>query len=164
MAASGRCDVTKRVFKTKTEENRQNILENSVPKNTKSATKTWVTCFNQYLQHKEIANIIEEVTTDDLAKILYDFWSEVSPTEKGLQQRKKTQIKKEINSENEDEPRYSNSTLSCIRAGINRHLKTKRGVDMISDTRFTKANEMFKAVTKEGKKNGMGATRHKETY
>ena len=53
-------------------------------------------------------------------------------------------------------PLTQNSTMKCIRAGINRYYKTSRSLDMISDPRFIQENEMFKGMARVGKDEGRG--------
>ena len=74
-------------------------------------------CFSDYLRIKKLGNIIEEISMDDLANILYDFWVEIVPTETS------TNIKIGDNNKENGVPRYTNTTLKCIyeRKQINRY-------------------------------------------
>ncbi len=54
---------------------------------------------------------------------------------------------------------YHLQSLKCICAGINRYLKDTRNIDIISDLRFTKTNQMFSGVTKQTRKEGHGSTK-----
>ena len=146
-----------RAFKQLNSDQKTKILQNTKPVNTKNATKTWLKCFNDYLKSKQLGNIIEEIATDELANIFFDFWAELVPTE--ASSKKKIEG---INKEN-NVPRYANTTLKCIRAAINRHLKKNRSIDIMKDPRFTRSNEMFKAMQKEGKRQGKGSIKHKST-
>ena len=47
------------------------------------------------------------------------------------------------------------------RAALNRYFKSKHGIDIISNEKFIKANEIFQAVTKQGKEQGCGETKSK---
>ena len=105
-------------------------MDNKSTENPKRATKTRLKCFNEYIQEKEIANIIEEVTNADMPDVLFKFYSEVH----------------KVKGDNDDETRYASTTLRCIRSGINRYMKEKRSIDIISDPRFIKSNELFIAI------------------
>ena len=52
---------------------------------------------------------------------------------------------------------YKLQSLKRIKAGINRHLKESRNI--IADVHFSKADEMFKGVSKERRINGKGSTK-----
>ena len=54
-------------------------------------------------------------------------------------------------------------SIKCIRAGINHWTKEHENIEIIADVRFSKANEMFKAVTTKLKLVGKGFTKSKET-
>ncbi len=43
-------------------------------------------------------------------------------------------------------------------AGINRHIKETRGIDIVSDPHFMRANEMFDGVKVEAKNQGKAIT------
>ena len=70
-----------RAFKQLNNNDKLNILQNTKAANTKNATKTWLKCFNDYLRVKKLGNIIEEISMDDLANTLYEFWVDIVPTE-----------------------------------------------------------------------------------
>ena len=53
--------------------------------------------------------------------------------------------------------------MKCIRAALNRHFKATRGLDIISDSRFIGANEMFRRMTRKDKKEGRGETQSMPT-
>ena len=86
--------------------------------------------FNEYIQEKQIANITEEVTDADMPDVLFKFYSEVH----------------KVKGDNDDETRYASTNLRCTRSGINRYMKEKRSIDIISDPRFIKSNELFIAI------------------
>ena len=56
---------------------------------------------------------------------------------------------------------YKNSSLKSGRAALNRYFKGKHGINIISNEKFIKANEIFQAVTKLGKEEGWGETNSK---
>lgn len=119
----------------------QNILDERQKDNTKKATKTWLKCINEYVKDKKFGTDLDAVTDEDLPKVLFKFYTEART------------VKNE---------RYKNSTLKCIRAGVNRHIKETRGIDIVSDKRFIRCNEVFKGVQKQGKKAGKGSVKHKD--
>ncbi len=53
---------------------------------------------------------------------------------------------------------YKLQSLKCILAGLNRFIKEQRGIDIITDSRFHKTNEMFKGMAKVTCKAGLGST------
>ena len=53
---------------------------------------------------------------------------------------------------------YKVQSLKCIRAAINQYTKEHRNLDIISDVRFAKPNEMFKGVSKDLYQKGKGMT------
>ena len=77
---------------------------------------------------------VDEITTEQLPDALENFYSEIT--------------KKKIGSGTAE---YKNSTLKCIRAGINRYYKSNRSLDIIADPKFIQANEMFKGMSRINK-------------
>ena len=73
-----------------------------------------------------------------------------------------------INDENKDPKdvkppeRYCNMSMKSLRAGINRYMKEKRGLDIIADQQFQRANKIFDAVLKDNKSKGKGVVHHKK--
>lgn len=122
-------------------QDKQDILDNRQKENTKKATKTWLKCINDYINAKKIADGLDAVTDEKLPEVLFDFYTEARTAK------------------NE---RYKNSTLKCIRAGVNRYVKETRGIDIVSDQNFIRCNEVFKGVQKQGKKAGKGSVKHKD--
>lgn len=120
---------------------KENLMDIRVAPNTKKATKTWLKCINDYVTECELGQTIDDVTDENLPNVLFDFYTEVRST------------KNEV---------YKNTTLRCLRAGINRYIKEKRSIDIVADKRFIRTNEIFKGVQKEGKQMGKGAIKHKD--
>ena len=58
--------------------------------------------------------------------------------------------------------RYHNTTMKGIRAGINRYTKEKCNIDIISDKRFIRCNELFQGVLKENTAAGFGNVTHND--
>ena len=105
-----------------------------IKKNTQKATQSAVSQFEAYLQLKNLPNI-SAISKDLLVETLLNFYVEVRPK----------------NDEN-----YAVQSLKCKRAALNRYFKPNRGIDITTDTTFTKANEMFKGVCVHSKKQGKG--------
>ena len=145
-------------FKTLTDNEKQAILKNRKAENTNKATDLWMTCFKQYLQEKDLP-IVELLTTEELPPILSDFYSEV----KKKNPTKNTKGKNNLD-ENDAPPcqEYKTSSLKCIRAALNQYFRSERGLDIISNEKFIKANEMFTGVTKTARQEGRGSVQHKE--
>ena len=130
-----------------TEEERNKILFDAVPENTRNATKSALNHLNEYIRQKNggLQLTIDDIGTEELPQVMYEFYTDAR-----------------YKSSNDGKlEKYKNTTLNSIRAGINRHLKDTRGVDIMKDERFVKSNQMFKAVKKENKKDGHGNVDHK---
>ena len=127
-------------FKTLNDAEKENILKNSKAENTNKATKMWVGLFEDYLAKTQDKSL-DEIPDNDLPPLLNGFYSEVC--KKKLDKNGKIQ-------------EYKTSTLKCIRAGLNRHFKATRSIDIITDQRFIQCNEMFKGVACIGKAEGWG--------
>ena len=86
----------------------------------------------------------EEASCDELNTMLRQFYGELMP--------KKGQ-------------RYSRSAYMNIRNGINRHLNAppfSRKLNIMQDRDFAPANQVFTAVLKELRRDGMDKTKHKD--
>ena len=82
---------------------------------------------------------MDAISIDRLPNILEDFYTEV------CKKRHKGQTIE-----------YKNSTMKCLRTALNRFFKANRCVDIIADPHFIQADEMFKGITCQGKKEGRG--------
>ena len=140
--------VRKTFIKQHTAEEREQLLFNAIPQNTRNATKSALKHLNEYIRVKNGGlNIsIDDIGSEELPQLLFEFYTDAQYKAK---------------SENDDPEKYKNTTLKSIRAGINRHLKDVRGLDIMKDSRFVKSNQMFKAVTKANKQEGRGSVEHK---
>lgn len=138
--SSDSADGSSRFLKLKSND-KKNIMDERFKQNTRKATQTWLKCINDYVKERKMGNTLDEVSSKDLPDVLYDFYAEVRSTKK---------------------QRYKNTTLKCLRAGINRHIKETRSIDIVSDPQFIKCNELFKGVQKVGKKEGKGSIKHKD--
>ena len=56
---------------------------------------------------------------------------------------------------------YSKSTSNSLRFGLNLHFKATRGFDIINDSYFTDANEVFGAKCVDLKRQGLARVEHK---
>lgn len=124
-------------FFTKTTNEKEEIFKKRKAPSTNEATKVWMKCFNDYLKEKNLPDA-DLLTLEDnqLPNVLSDFYTEVRKSDA--------------------EGEYKTSTLKCIRAAINRHYKATRSLDILSDPRFIKSNEMFTGVAKKAKQEGRG--------
>ena len=145
-------------FKTLTEAQKDGIMQGRSAENTNKATKLWVDCLREYLDEKGMP-ILEEVCDAELPKLLSDFYTEVKKKEKSPNSKKKGTKKTKSPTVSDEE--YKNSSLQCMRAALNRYFKEKRGLNIISNETFIQANEMFRGVTKEGRRKGRGSCDHK---
>ena len=133
-------------------EDKDKLIQNRKAKNMNRATKQWVDCFQVYLTERNLSQL-DDIVNDNLAKIIGDFYFSLRK-----KQPKKT---KEQNDDDTDELYYKNCSLKSGRAALNHHLKGMRGIDIISNETFIQANEIFKAVTRDGKIKGHGKTQSK---
>ncbi len=91
---------------------------------------------NEYIEDKNLPEL-SNTPDAELPNLLESFYSDVH---------------------NKQGERYKLQSLKCILAGLNRHFKETRNLDIISDPLFTKSNEMFKGVVKQICKMGLGST------
>ena len=95
---------------------------------------------------------IDHIESDALPKVIGDFYFAARKkrySDEGLEENATEKAKSRLKY-------YKNSSLKSGRAAINRYIKGKRGIDIISNEKFIKANEIFQAITKEGKEEGRG--------
>ena len=94
-------------FKSLSTEEKEDLKKKCKSESTNKTTKTWDNCLENYLFEKALPKN-DDIDPNDLSEILDGFYAEVNK-------------KKEI--EGSDE--YKNSTLKCIRAGINGYFRKK---------------------------------------
>ena len=143
-------------FETLDEATKEELLQNRKALNTNRATKQWVSCLNAYLNERDLPDI-DHVDLDELPTIIGDFYFSVRKkriSEDGLEDNATDQTKSKLKY-------YKNSSLKSGRAALNRHFKATFGIDIISNDKFIKANEIFQAITKQGKEEGRGETESK---
>ena len=127
-----------RGFVETTEEEVAELIEGSKSKNTNRSTKSALTRFKTFLQLREYPDI-DDLDLDELPSILSKFYTDVRTQKAGEQ--------------------YQTGSFKVIRAGLNRFFKVEKGVDIVSDQRFMKANLIFDSVQVQAKKVGKGATK-----
>ena len=124
-------------FDSKSEIDLKVILDERNAKNTKRATKNNMKIFYDYLEGKNYKPLLD-LADEELPDILFKFYGDL----------------RRMNGEV-----YKLQSLKCIRAGINRYTKAERNLDIISDVRFSRANELFKGKSKVVCKEGKGSTK-----
>ena len=113
---------------------KDDISDGRNKKSTQRATDGAVRQLEAFLQVQKLPKL-DNIATDKLPDILNDFYPAIKL---------------------EKSNKYHVQTLKCKRAALNRYLKTQRGMDIISDERFICCNEMFKGITVDAKKKGLG--------
>lgn len=115
-------------------------MKNRKAPNTQKATRLWMNVFREYLDQRNY-DTAEIIDTKELPDALTNFYTELRKTD-GTSE-------------------YKMSSLKSARAAINRFYRESRCLDIITDTRFIRANEMFKGVTRKAKQEGRGDTESK---
>ncbi len=118
-------------FKTTSEAEKQQILEERNSSSTNKATKGILKILTDYIFEKKNMPDVEQTTDTQLPQLLETFYAEVCQQNGEM---------------------YKLASLKCICAGLNRHFKETRSLDIISDPKFTKANEIFKGSETNQKK------------
>ena len=134
---------TKRVFKDRSNEQKETLLEGKDKKSTQRATSGALRQFLDYLELKNLPKLHAITDPSQLNAILSDFYTALRPLK--------------------DAEDYCVQSLKCIRSGLNRFMRKDKGWDICNDPPFVKSNEMFKAVCVEAKKNGKGCCRSTPT-
>ena len=91
---------------------------------------------NAFLAFKEYGEI-DEIDLDDWPKILENFYGSVRTKKNG-----------EL---------YQTSSFKVVRAGLNRWFKVNKDLDIVNDSRFSKANLVFNSVQEKAKKRRQGS-------
>ena len=123
-------------FASLSKEKIDELMENRQAKKTRQATKSHLKLLDEFLDEKHMKKL-EDTTDAELPEVLFTFY---------------TNIRKEGGE------MYKLASMKCIRASLNRHIKEKRNIDIISGARFIQANEMFRAVSIKTKKQGKAVT------
>ena len=96
-------------------------------------------CFEDFLRESGRSTDFLQCTIGDLDDALREFYFAARKTDGSL---------------------FKKSALRNKRYGLKRHLKDNRNVDILSDPAFIKSNEVFKAMSVELKRNGLGKIDH----
>ena len=126
-------------FANLTDEDSKEILENKDSKSTHCATKYAMTMLREYLKQKNYPEDFEHAEKEVLSGVLTQFYAALR---------------------NKNGEYYKRSSLLAIRSGIARHL-AKFTIDIIKDTNFKRANNMFLSMCKLISKEGKGDVQHK---
>ena len=129
-------------FSKSTANERESIIDSSVPENTKKQTKYAVNLLKSWLLENKKSTDFEYLDIRDLNDILQVFYAE-------------------IRSSNGDF--LSSSSYVCIRAGISRYLSHppfNRTLNLTTDKDFTTSNKMFKSMLRKIKNEGGDKTTH----
>ena len=128
-------------FKRVSDSEKEKILSNKKVKPTNNATKLWVNCFKDYLIEQNHPNF-EDIPNTDLPNILKNFYSKVK--------------KRKTVTDGQDSEDYNNTTFRCIHGGHSYYFKDTHKTDIIKNKDFLCANDMFLAMAKVNKQNGLG--------
>jgi hypothetical protein len=114
-----------------------------IPENTRRANEKAARSFRLYLSEKNLRTNFEDYEAVELNEVLQKFYFDAR-TVTGQY--------------------YKASSLENLRHSLNRYLKSpphcRLDLDIISDSRFHKANEAYKSAIKELKANGYGKVDH----
>ena len=114
------------------------LLQNRKALNTKRAIKQWVLCFIELPKLPDVDNIDIEQLSDIIGDLRFS--------------RHKNKISDDgIDQSNNKLSHYKNSPLKSGCAALDCYFKGNYGLDIISNAKFIKVNEIFQAVTKQSK-------------
>ena len=124
-------------FASLNDEEFDDLLNRKDSENTQKATKKAATVFREYLSAKNRPKDFENFEKDELGNVLSRFY---------------------VEAQRSDGNHYKTSSLNCVRAGLNRHLKQNYylgtgTIDIIRDKDFVAANMAFRAAIVKLKKN-----------
>ena len=119
-------------FKQVSDAEKEQILLDRNSKSTQKKTTQCVNLLNQFLLEMG-QQPLDQLSNNDLPFVLENFY--VSLRQKNCKE-------------------YKLQSLKCIHAGLNRYLKEKRDLDIISNECFNRANMMFKGLAKKARTEG----------
>ena len=131
-------------FVSTTSEDREKLLEDAIPKNTKSSTTQWVKNLEPYCRSKKDTEVnFSTIELADLAVLFESFYADL---------RRK------------DGEQYRRNSLMACRSALHRHLSHHRpSVNLFVDGVFSKSNKVLDSVLKAKKKAGSEpAVNHKQ--
>lgn len=121
----------KRVVASTSSEERQQIIDERVPKNTALATDFWVRSFSEYNGHKENPIDFKTAQKSAIADLLEQFYTDA---------RKK------------DGSKYTRNSYLAARSALQRHLSTiQSDVKLFTCPEFRRANKFLDGLLKEEK-------------
>ena len=126
-------------FASVEEEDIENVPSSRVPRATKEATKQWLSMFNSYLEANDIVCDLATANEEEIAGVLSKCYLGIR-TQTG--------------------DYYQRASYAGFRAALNRHL-SERGINVISDLSFRRANEVFDGVLKK-REGSLRPTEHKD--
>lgn len=128
-------------FSTSTSEERQKLVDDAIPANTKKATNTWVRAFSVYCGDKPLD--LESCSEQEFAKCLEGFYADL---------RK------------QDGSCYKRASYIAARGALQRHLTAKgRPFKLYTGEAFVTANKILDGVLKNNKRLGLeDSVQHKE--
>ena len=111
----------------------------------------------QYISEHKLGEL-KSIDPEKLPEILGDFYFSLCKQKKKEPKTKKShlQLPKADKNYQDDDKYYKNSLLKAGRAVLNHHFKAEMGIDIISNSKFIKTNEISQAITKQGKTEGCG--------
>ena len=121
------------------EEELDEIIDQKDARSTKKVINTAMNVLKAYSEYKGFS-ISETITAIELSKFLRSFYAEVRRSNGEL---------------------YSKRSMITLRYGLQRHFN-KFCFDIVSDSKFKEANDMFHAVLVKLKKEGKGSVDHKD--
>ena len=128
-----------KLFASVEEEDIENVPSSRVPRATKEATEQWLSMFNSYLEANDIVCDPATANEEEIAGVLSKCYLGIR-TQTG--------------------DYYQRASCAGFRTALNRHL-SERGINVISDLSFRRANEVFDRVLKK-REGSLRPTEHKD--
>lgn len=120
-------------------EEMNDLLSKKDAENTKKSTSLSVKCFKDFIEATDLRVNIEDCSKEGLNGVLRNFY---------------------VGARKTNGERFKKTALQNIRYGLKRYLNKKRGIDILSDPDFHESNEVFKAVSTDLKRRGLGNIEH----
>ena len=123
-------------FVKTTASQRAALVENAVPKSTRTSTNFWVTQLSTYCEERRLKPPLDfaKNTPEELAMFLEAFYADL---------------------QKKDGSEYKRNSYLAARAAIQRHLSSfNRQINIFSDTAFTYCNKVLDGKLKEKKREG----------
>ena len=117
----------------------EEIIEAKDAENTKKSTKAAVKCFKDFLREVGENEQFEDLGSEDLDKLLQKFYHGARKTNGEL---------------------FKKTAMQGIRYGLNRYTKDAMSFDIIHDVAFRKSGRVFRAVSVDLKRKGLGQVKH----